>query len=343
AEALDRQVHSENGYHFRIKCSAAHGKLRFGRQVTGHSLAGAILIDTVRILAQIEEKDRNTIFFDDSVVSRTISLVRSSVAKEVVLKGSSRPRILHQYLGFESLSNVLAARERFKAVGFFRDDDDLVSVMTYLSSPHLDRVDFLAVVGELRELRIHRSNPTLAKAYQRLLESLFGPLDEDRARKLSATLALAKNLLTPDVFESTLRPLVEACLDVPERRVIANAIEAFSFFESISEDEVLAELMRSKDNRIAANAIVREGMRELSKDVVKTASGMLRANEPLHIASGLYAIGELAAYHRVKNPIYLETHASFSRLVSEIVVHIDHPDPMVRRQAEIAARKAQVA
>ncbi len=64
------------------------------------------------------------------------------------------------------------------------------------------------------------------------------------------------------------------------------------------------------------------------------------ASSTTRVASALYALGEIAQFHRSRDIIYFSTNAGFLRIIQLLPMFVLSPDPMIRRQTFIAARKA---
>jgi hypothetical protein len=349
AVQLDAEIKPQLGYHFRVKCSAAHGKLRFGPQVNGYSLAGAILIDTVRILALINERESNIVFYPREIHEHVRPLVTSAPQTQAILKGSSHVQDIWSYQGHQPLHEIIEActPETSEALNFYRSNDHICEVLRFLraNARKIETKLFLAMTTQLRNFKLAHAQKDVTAEYQLLIKELIrrciGTVSHvDDAFRLSSTVTLATHLLDAYAFETSLKNDFNNCLKMKDRRVVANALKVFSYFESEDSTGAGNELLNHKDNRIAANALVREGVSKgLNKTVLRHLTRMMGSNEVLFQASGLYALGELAAHHRITNPVYFETSAGFHRLFAEVESALLSANEMVRRQALIAARK----
>lgn len=66
---------------------------------------------------------------------------------------------------------------------------------------------------------------------------------------------------------------------------------------------------------------------------------MLKASDQGRVSSAAWAIGELALYYKQNDPMYLATHVDFLELVGHVRELVNHPNDMVRRQANAAVMK----
>jgi HEAT repeat protein len=130
-------------------------------------------------------------------------------------------------------------------------------------------------------------------------------------------------------------------LNCPDRRTVANAVEALIHFEPEHFSDALLTLLKHPDNRVVANTLIKMGMIDMGRDVISGLAGMLDSPSPRFQASGAYAVGVLAEYHKSANPLLLETHRGFSMLLKKITSLVSHSDPMVRRQAVNSQGKFQ--
>jgi hypothetical protein len=121
--------------------------------------------------------------------------------------------------------------------------------------------------------------------------------------------------------------------------VIANALDVLTLFQREEQMSLVGHLARHEDNRIAANALILEGQRMISPFVIKQLKRMVTANHHSTVASGLFAIGEIAQFHRQKDPVYFNTQVSFHRLAESLVALMTHEDARVRFQAMAAINK----
>ena len=123
-----------------------------------------------------------------------------------------------------------------------------------------------------------------------------------------------------------------------DARVAANAVEVLSHFEDDS-DTSLDDLMRHKDRRIAANALVSAGKKEVSVEVVQLLSQMLQSPDHSRVASGVYSLGEISAYHFKRDPVYYRTQVDLLELVDTLLSLARHESESVSRQANKAISK----
>jgi class 3 adenylate cyclase len=352
ASEYNKRMLAERGYAFTVKSTFAHGSIRFRRFVNGFNLAGATLIETVRILSQVVEKSGNVVVFADRHLPLAEPISISTAYARVSLKGFSQEISLSQYLQHKPLSAFLSDREAHDLddAFFYRSDAELEYFLDWIRehSTLKDAASVLKLIGTLRKFSVTRVSPRVMTALAELLEhldSLFiepnpQDLEESLLRIYSSSIRLIENLVPVENYDERFEHLLLQATQSDDRRVVANALDVLTRFRRESDGEFLDKLVKHDDNRVAANALVHEGQRHLSALVVRRLRRMLDTGKPTYTSSALYAIGELAAFHKAQDPIYYSTQLQFISLIHRLPEFLHHENVMVRRQALLAAKKS---
>ena len=219
---------------------------------------------------------------------------------------------------------------------FFRSDEDISRVLNTLAAEGWELNSYLAAVNALRSYQCTEGGPEIVPAYSRLLESEIKRADRYR---LSSALALSTHCLSASRVDAGLEKLFLQAAASDDRRIRANAIEVFIHFYPDREFAELKGYVRDVDNRVSANALIKAALERFDEKLIRTIESRLKGGSVAHVASALYAIGEIATYYRRTDPMYLATKVAFLALFDEIPDWTKHPNPMVRRQALHAARK----
>jgi class 3 adenylate cyclase len=348
AEKFHAATTEARGYPFTVKSSLAHGKVRFGPLVNGFSIAGSVLIETVRILSHIHEKDGNVVYYD-GIHQPVLAGVTEGVERQrVTLKGFQEEKVLFQYLKHQELASVLHQLDdkNVSRLSLYRSDFDLFVILKDMKSQMRNRP--LSV--SLRAVQI------LRQAFVTKTTASFGDVlvdwigetqtwmverpDAQAEKLLSAIEMLFVNLVPKEDFTSNHEKTLKSLLQSSDKRVVANALEVLTHFQASVEKKIVQRFEKS-ELRIAANALVNEGREELKPAVVRRLGKMLSQKEKnTVIASALFAIGELAKIHRERDLVYYSTQTDFTKMVESLDQYIQHTNSMVRRQAMVAARKA---
>ena len=347
---LSERTESEAGYQFRVKSSLAWGTLRFGPLVDGFALAGPTLIETVRMLSHIHEKSENAILLDQSLAERVSDLARTQPHQVVMLKGLSGSRHLHRLEAFTPVTLHLrqATPESLERTAYYRHDDDMIEILNFLELAVGQATDasLNKVMGHFKTYKAIKSGVALRRAYLTLLHTLISRAEhsgsDDAQYLLASTISAASSLFTSKEWNGDLREAFMKCLHLSNRRVVANALDVFAEIEPQAAESIFEELAGQKDNRIAANALIKEGKREWGKSCAKKLDSMLTAKSPYFKASGLYALGEIALHIRQTDAAVYSADSRMQRFLEGLPRFAIHPNAMVRRQALKAIGKAEM-
>ena len=222
-------------------------------------------------------------------------------------------------------------------LSFHRSDEGIVTALRALASEeNWSREGFVAVMSELRRVSCRKCGPALQEAFRALLAKELAAKDSYR---LSSTLALAPHVLNRAVVDKTLEKMFLEAVALRDRRVRANAVELFTRFFPEREIPELRPLVKDEDNRVSANALIKAACERFDEKVIAKVEERVRGGSVAHVASALHAIGEIAAYYKRTDPLFLGTKIAFLRLFDSVPEWAQHPNPMIRRQALIAAHK----
>lgn len=336
----------ERGYPFTVKSSLAQGRLRFGRFVNGYGLAGPVLIETVRILSHVHEKDGNVVVFDQRHCAAIAGVAKSESYANVRLKGFNDERQLVIYRGHDPVEIYLrrADARAMETLNYYRGDQDLLKILTW-AKESVDLAGVSRAIGFLRLVKVTKGAVEVQRALVDWIAMLVADVEhhaESSAtlRVLSAALKLFENLVPRGELQGWSENVIKRATELKDRRVVANALDVLTWFSAGSEESISEKLTLHEDNRVAANALVHEGMRSLSAFVVKRLYKMLQSKQTGRVASGLYALGEIANHHHRRDPVYLSAQFDFMRLIYTLPEFACRDDAMIRRQALIAARKS---
>ncbi len=349
ATHYNRKTLQERGYAFTVKSSFAHGSIQFRRFVNGFNLAGAVLIETVRILSHVVEKNGNVVVFNSRHNERIRDFVSVAPYAKVHLKGYQDEQDLSVYQQHKPLAELLAAfPTSFEAIRFYRSDSDLVHIIQWMATRAAkgQQSAALRMVSLLRDVRVTKSDLSIPITLAEWIEGLLSRNDRIEGKErdlhlqvLSAALKLMENLVPRENFDERLEGICRQAAANPNRRVIANALDVLTAMKSTAEPEFSRRLLQHEDNRVAANALVHEGSRGITPLVLKRLRKMLSSKEERFVASALYALGEISIHHKSRDPVYYQTQVDLLAMVAAIPVYVSHANEMIRKQALVAARK----
>lgn len=222
-------------------------------------------------------------------------------------------------------------------LAYHRSDEALARTLRSLAGEeNWNREGFVAVMSEMRRVQCRECSAGLLEAYRALLQKELFKKDSYR---LSSTLALAPQILSRAVVDKDLEKKFLEAVVLKDRRVRANAVELFTRFFPEREIPELKPLVRDEDNRVSANALIKAACERFDERVIARMEERVHGGSVAHVASALHAVGEIAAYYRRTDPLFLGTKIGFLRLFDSVPDWAQHPNPMIRRQALIAAHK----
>jgi hypothetical protein len=352
AAGYNKKMLAERGYAFTVKSTFAHGSIRFRRFVNGFNLAGATLIETVRILSQVVEKSGNVVVFAERHLPETEGLSISSEYAKVSLKGFSHEMTLVQYMQHRPVSAFMDGRGSpgLDQAFYYRSDADLEFFLEWIRehATGQDAGPVLQLIGILRKFTVTKTGERVISALAGLLEHLDTlfvepnprELEESLLRIYSSAIRLIENLVPEESYDERFEHLLLQATQSDDRRVVANALDVLTRFQREGDGEFVDKLLKHEDNRVAANALVHEGQRDLSGLVLRRLRRMLDTGKPTYVSSALYAMGELAVFHKTRDPVYFSTQLQFLSLIHRAPEFLLHENAMIRRQALLAAKKS---
>lgn len=343
------------GHQFTVKSALAHGTLRFGAQVDGFSLSGGVLIETVRILSTVTDKQDNHLYF----ASRHTAFLRDDIMTEKVgvfsLKGYSEGVNLVRWTGSTPLTTHIAnisskvhGSSGFDFVSQHRSDFSLETIISAAAAVRdgWSLNQHLALVHALRSVKVYRAHHPLAETLNEWVATArsLAAQHPEWHRLVSAILMIYPTLVPKTALTEKGAAELETLLDSNDMRTVANIIDVLTRYRMEPKVRPLRNLFASENNRVAANALIHEGTRELTKEVLEKMENMIfaRGTEDMRRASGLYALGEVARILRARDPVYYSTRVDLHRLIEKASTLITHTNESVRDQAARVLAKADV-
>jgi hypothetical protein len=343
----------------------AHGRLRFGHLVNGFTLAGSVLIETVRVLSQIAEKVENVICFNQCYTQDLPPSYYFKPYGQVNLKGYAEEVTLVRYYRQQPLKQLLENLTPFtiKALTYYRSNRDLSDILIRVRSQisNLGEDNILGVIEVLRQFKITQFKSLLVTTEKfRVAEELLNliaalvteyqrtemaltenhlAVQKRSTHTLSAACRLMVNLMTPEEFDYYFEARILKLLDHKDHRVVANVIDVLIFYRNTKWDQIVRKMMTHPNGRVSTNAAVYEGYREITPEVTGYLKKALASNKGSLVTGALYAIGEIAQHHRVSDPVYYNTQVEFRHLTREVLQFKNSPVEEVSRQANLALNK----
>jgi hypothetical protein len=127
----------------------------------------------------------------------------------------------------------------------------------------------------------------------------------------------------------------------PDARVVANALDVFTVFDPTNNDALFSYLQNHDNNRVAANAIVKDGTVSFDRRVAKRLGKLLASKNPYFVASGAWALGEIAAHHRGVDLVSFGANRHLQASIESAEPLLSHANVMIAQNAALAIQKAK--
>ena len=308
ADQFSERTEREHGYPFRVKTALSAGTLRFGPLVNGHSLAGSPLIESVRMLSHVHDKSANTVLMDDNVWVMTTDVCTTQELGVFQLKGVSKSRRLHVYQAHVPINHHLRQGTPSATANaqFYRSDDEIREILDFILKNYgdLKQEAILQLLGAFRGYQVTSPSPEIKQRYLDLLEMLTTtPKDDKSTYTLTSLIAAARNLFPQGALTGRLRDVLLKCLELDENRVVANTIDVFTALDPDASEPVFQKLAQNENNRVSANALIKQAKHEWTSGVAKRIRSMITKFGAYHRASALYALGEISAFLRQSDEV----------------------------------------
>ncbi len=322
---------------FVFDTAFARGRLHGGHLLSGYALFGPPIEETAELLqsssaAGARPAGEGVVWASEAVVKLAGERAKFSE------KSRQGARTLTR------IGNFTAVLEECKrgvcdGLASHRGDEALTEVLGRLANDRdWTREAYVGTINDMRRIQCRHSGPELVSAFRHLLTL---ELEQKDSYRLSAVLALAPHLLSRANVDRTLEKLFLQAAALKDRRIRANAVELFTRLFPEREIAELRPLIRDEDNRVSANALIKAACERFDEKVIARIEERVRGGSVAHVASALFAVGEIALYYRLHDPLFLGTKLTFLRLFENVPNWATHPNPMIRRQALLAAKKLQ--
>ncbi|MGE0763682.1 MAG: adenylate/guanylate cyclase domain-containing protein [Bdellovibrionales bacterium] len=355
AQDMDEEL-KPKGVPFVVKAAIVSGRMRFINLDTGYAFAGLPLIESVRMLGKIDERENNIVALYSEDFKGCTNLAEPFKKMTVAFKGFAKQSEIVEVKDFKKVEDFLdelrGHPHQFKNIGLWRSDRDLGALLKYLSHnlQTLKRDEFLEIYKCLKAFSIQRTTGQVTEEYIHLLAAanqhaaammLMTDSDKDAQIEMSglilaSVVALSSQVLRSGVLNEAVRHNLEKNLNHPDQRVRANTILALD--ELAPESYSFREIFSSPDNRAAADALMAQGKHEYSTEVHRFLRNFLKSDDPFFVASGLYVMSYLYDHHRRSDSVYFAANAELQEIPDLLQAVHQNPDPMVRRRLAVSEK-----
>ncbi|MEZ0391996.1 MAG: hypothetical protein ACAH59_07270, partial [Pseudobdellovibrionaceae bacterium] len=322
----------------RLKASLVSGSLQFVKLDQGYSFSGLPLIESVRMLGQVTEKNDNILVAYADSLKELSPYCQASDNRTTVFKGFQTESHIVEIKKFTPLVKAFEQFPLPHVAEAYRSDQDLVGILQklYFLLHEEEDSSFFSLIAPLRSMKVGLASDEVVRAYTDLLSACLkmGENKKPESRRLASVMALSQNLLQKEQLDSEIENAIRKCQTAKDLRVQANSLIVQAFFDFDIED--LPEKMNSPSNRLAADAVLVSGRIDFDENLFKKVRDFLSSPRPRAKASGLYLIAALVEYHSDRDLVYLKANSFLRSLVFEIPNYLNDPDPMVQTRARLS-------
>ncbi|MFV8256884.1 adenylate cyclase [Bdellovibrio bacteriovorus] len=318
AQQIEASLPEGADHYFKVKGSFVLGKIRFVNQDSGFALSGLPLIESARLLSQVDDKASSSVTFYAEAADSVEGLCTVSDTKETLLKGFSKPSTLFRAKDFTTVTEAL--QKDVSLLTYFRSDEDLCAAYEFLSAEIEAGKDqsFFTAFGILKTYKVRMSGEMQAEAFTSFLRTILSANKVGKAndKVLSAAISLASNFVPSYLVKESLLEVLSSCLEHTDPRVQANTIIVLG---DLAEDiAFLRRFVYSKNNRVSADALLVSGKRNMDKELAEKLKEYLDSKNPLFVASGRFVVKSLGEHYKSVDPVFYETNPHLKELVSRL-------------------------
>ncbi len=327
----------ESGHSFKVKSSFVHGRLRFVRLDQGHALSGLPLIESVRMLGQISEKNENTLCIYAEEQERCHDLCSFKAERVATFKGFQSETKIVQVEAFKSIQEVLSENITSSDLSYYRSDQDIIKVLEYLKSDVVVQKEavFFEVYKSYSHMNISLLKPEVVSTFKKLLTCLKSRflINPQLSKVTCVTLSLCKLLIPATSFDTEFEEIIVDFLQMDHPRVKAVAVSILSHF---GRDNVFFDIyLKSDSSRLSAEALLAAGKMNLSSKVVKGLKKLMKSQQNEEWQSGLYTTLSLLRFHHHRDPVFYKSNPKIQDLELAAKAYLDKLSPEQRQRADV--------
>lgn len=318
AQVIEKNLPPEANHYFKLKGSFAHGLMRFTKLDEGHALSGLPLIESVRLLSLIDEKNHQVLNFFSEASKAAQGLAFIFERKVNHLKGFKEQSLICSARDFHAVDWVFESK-KWSQLTFFRKDSDLIFTLKKIRLMAVTREDE-AIAEILEALKHHRytecSSELIAEVTHTLENFICAQSEKMLSEKCLAYLISLVGRIIPQ-GSNTLEVMnhLQGLINHLDNRVQAQAIVALSRLGY--EPRLLWDKMFSANGRVAADTIIEISKKQINNDVLKALDRLLHSPDPHNQKSGLYALENILSYYKEIDPVFYQSNPMLEKIRSK--------------------------
>lgn len=338
AESIKEIKIEDKIYGLKIKSSFVQGQLQFVKLDQGYAFTGMPLIESVRILGQIQDKkDDSLIIYQEDLRSLDTLIDKYEVQESKTLKGFSKSSTLVEVRKFKNWKEVSQHSDPKKYLTHFRNESALIwNLETILDELEDGKFDLpIELWNHLQSVAFEARSELIHGLVKDVLDLLWESKSEIKsyrtcARFISLIPRIDINLRANDLTRQSL----ERFTNHEDFRIQSNTLQTLA---SLDEGyQVSRERYDSLSNRIAADALMIAGRSGVDQEIFKYIDRFLTHHDPLFRASGLFVATHLIEFHFQKDLVYFNANPWLQKLLYLVKNFHDEVDPIVTKRSQIS-------
>ncbi len=296
------------------KGSLSLGALEFLMLDKGYFFLGEPLIESVRLLSLIDEKDKNTVCFRENVAGYLQDFSIDSTARQVKLKGYEEDTVVHFTSRFVGLKDLPPANHN-EVSSFFRSDSDIIHIMEMMvqnqAGNNKDR--FIQLYQFLKSFPVSGGSEDFRKKGTEIIcFQMAQDLESEKEVFFSCWVSLLSHLFeNTGVDERALRQLKDLC-SCGFPRVVANSLNSLSHFEK--NHHFYKPFLVHSHARVQSEALVILGRKKINRRIIDLLKRLIGDELSNKRKAGLLAAEKLLRHYQDLDPIYYHSNDNILEL-----------------------------
>lgn len=310
AELIEKSLPANANHYFKLKGSLAHGTMNFVALDQGHALSGLPLIESVRLLSLIDEKDHQLLSFFGESLKATHGLAQISRSQRNQLKGFKEESQICFVRDFNTLAQILENRS-WELLTYFRSDECLLTLIHKLGdmTHQHETSDLTELFAGIKHHKTFHPSISVIKSCGETLESFISGETEGRIspKSLASFVGFVGRIVPQNQVQGNLRKQLERLLDHSNYRVQSNAMVAMGAHQ-VPLNMLLSKMI-SENNRVSADAIIEAAKVEVNAEVFRALCRLIENEKDVFNRSGQYAVHQILGYYDKVDPVFMQTNA----------------------------------
>ncbi|MNK01202.1 hypothetical protein D3C87_189970 [compost metagenome] len=288
---------------FKLKASWSRGKMRFIKLDQGHAFSGLPLIESVRLLSQIDNKSHQFLAISEQEYGKIKNSVLVFSRSDVLLKGFAEASQIVRIKDFTPLRDILKLN-RWSEISYYRSNSDIMELFKCIKNrwKTQETIPWDQFLYDLSKVKF---TSTSEKLRTEITDFTHFVLDEMwNHPKEIATVVSAVPVWWGD--EEPSPELCEALIKFihhDDPRVKANTLLTLGHFRT--HFEIIEEAMFDNHNRVKADALLALGKIQFTKRIAVKLEEMLLKGSSAEKKSARFVMKAIVAHYQEEDPVFV--------------------------------------